>query len=121
MSKDLFVTNIAPEATEDDLRKLFLVIGKVSYIHLVTDPKTGAFKGYGYVKMSSEAEAKDAINTLDGARLFNRLIGVTVARPMTAGKPTPAPTGKKPLVPVGKNSHGQKKSPAKKQAPFKKR
>jgi RNA recognition motif-containing protein len=85
MSKDLFVKNISAEATEEDVRKLFSVIGKVSYIHLVTDVKTGAFKGCGYVKMASEAEAKDAIVSLDGARLINRVISVTQARPQTPG------------------------------------
>lgn len=87
MSKDLYVTNIALEATEEEVRKLFSVVGKVAYIHLVTDAKTGQFKGCGYVKMSSEADAKDAITTLDGARLINRLIKVTEARPQTTGGP----------------------------------
>ncbi len=81
MSKDLYVKNISLEATEEDVRKLFSVMGKVSYIHLVTDPKTGQFLGSGYVKMSSEAEAKEARVSLDGARLINRLIVVTEARP----------------------------------------
>jgi len=86
MSKDLYVTNIALEATEEDIRKLFSVVGKVAYIHLVTDAKTGQFKGCGYIKMSSEKEAREAITTLDGARLINRLIKVNEARPQkTAG------------------------------------
>lgn len=81
MNKDLYVRNIALEAKEEDLRKLFSVVGKVSYIHMVTDPKTGQFKGYGYVKMSTEAEAREAVKSLDGARLINRIISVTEARP----------------------------------------
>jgi hypothetical protein len=86
MSKDLYVTNIALEATEEEVRKLFSVVGKVAYIHLVTDAKTGQFKGCGYVKMASEKEAREAITTLDGARLINRIIKVTEARPQkTAG------------------------------------
>lgn len=85
MSKDLYVTNISPEATEEEVRKLFSVVGKVAYIHLVTDAKTGQFKGCGYVKMASEAEAKEAITTLDGALLINRIIKVSQARPQTSG------------------------------------
>ena len=65
------------------MRKLFSVIGKVSYIHLVTDARTGEFKGCGYVKMASEAEAREAIVSLDGALLINRVISVTQARPQT--------------------------------------
>ncbi|MBE0598470.1 MAG: RNA-binding protein, partial [Desulfuromonadales bacterium] len=84
MSKDLYVRNISLQATEEDVRKLFSVIGKVSYIHLVTDAKTGEFKGCGYVKMSSDAEAKEALTSLDGARLINRIITVTEAKPREA-------------------------------------
>ncbi len=81
MSKDLYVRNISLEAGEEDVRKLFSVVGKVSFIHLATDTRTGQFKGYGYVKMSSEAEAKEAITSLNGARLINRIITVTEALP----------------------------------------
>lgn len=81
MTKDLYVRNISSEAKEEDVRKLFSIAGKVAYIHLVTDAKTGEFKGCGYVKMSSEAEAKEAITCLDGARLINRIISVTEALP----------------------------------------
>lgn len=90
MSKDIYVRNISLQATEDDVRKLFSVIGKVSYIHLINDAKTGQFKGCGYVKMASEAEAKEAITSLDGARLINRLISVTEARPQKPPEGKPA-------------------------------
>ena len=83
MSKDLYIKNISPEATEEDLRKLFSLCGKVSYIHLVNDSKTGQFVGAGYVKMSTEAEAKDARVTLDGTLLINRMIVVSEALPRT--------------------------------------
>lgn len=96
MSKDVYVRNLSPEAKEEDVRKLFSVIGKVSYIHLVTDPKTGQFKGYGYVKMASEAEAKAAITSLDGARLINRIISVTEARPQNPEGQKTAPAPAKP-------------------------
>jgi len=81
MSKDLYVRSISPEATEADLHKLFSVCGKVTYIHLVKDAKTGESVGCAFVKMASEAEASDAIVTLDGALLINRTIAVSAARP----------------------------------------
>lgn len=83
MTKDLYVRNISPQATEEDVRKLFSVAGKVSYIHLITDIKSGAATGRGYVKMASEAAAKEALNILDGARLIDRVIAVSEARPQT--------------------------------------
>jgi len=87
MSKDLYVTNIAPEATEEELRKLFSVAGKVAYIHMVVDAKTGQFKGCAYVKMANEADAKNALTDLDDARLINRCIKVREALPQKAGGP----------------------------------
>jgi len=81
MSKELFVRGISFEATEDDLRNLFSVSGKVVHIHLINDPRTGQFKGAAFVKMASEKEAKDALQCLDGAILINREISVEKARP----------------------------------------
>jgi len=88
MSKDLYVKHISIEATEEDVRKLFAVCGKVTYVHMVKDAKTGQFLGCAYVKMSSEAEAKDALVSLDGARFINRMIAVVPALPQrpVAGK-----------------------------------
>jgi RNA recognition motif-containing protein len=91
MTKDLYVRNIPPDAGEEGVRKLFSVAGKVSYIHLVTDPKSGEFKGCGYVKMASEAEAKEAINCLDGARLDSgHILSVTEALPQKSKGATPS-------------------------------
>ncbi len=90
MSKDLYVKNLSQQTTEEDIRTLFAVAGKVTYIHMVIDPKTEQFLGCAYVKMSSEAEAKDAINALNEARYMNSHISVSVALPRTpAGSPRP--------------------------------
>lgn len=95
MSKDLYVKNLPPETTEEELRKLFSVAGKVSYIHMGMDAKTGQFLEYAYVKMSSEAEAKEAILCLDDARIINRQISVTIAKPQKpAGTPDTPPAEK---------------------------
>ena len=83
MSKDLYVKNLSQQTTEEDIRTLFAVAGKVTYIHMVIDPKTEQFLGCAYVKMSSEAEAKDAINALNEARYMNSYISVSVALPRT--------------------------------------
>lgn len=81
MSKDLYVRSISPEATEEDLRRLFAVAGKVTYVHLVKDARSGEFGGCAFVKMATEAEAKEALTILDGALLINRTILVSIARP----------------------------------------
>jgi hypothetical protein len=113
MTKDLYVRNIPPEAGEEGVRKLFSVAGKVSYIHLVTDDRTGEFKGCGYVKMASEAEAKEAINCLDGARLEGgHILSVTAALPQKGrtggqGDRPPAKTGVRPPARAGEGPKGR--------------
>lgn len=81
MGKELYVGSLSYDTTEYDLEKLFSVSGRVTSIHLITDLKTGRFMGCGYVRMSTEAEAKDAIQSLDGALLIDRQITVSMANP----------------------------------------
>ena len=77
--KELYVGSLSFDVTEYDLEKLFSVSGTVTSLHLICDNKTGEFKGCGYVRMSSEAEARDAIASLDGAMLIDRRITVSIA------------------------------------------
>jgi len=81
MGKELYVGSLSYETTEYDLEKLFSVSGRVTSVHLIVDLKTGEFKGCGYVRMSTEAEAKDAVDSLDGAMLIDRRITVSEAKP----------------------------------------
>jgi RNA recognition motif-containing protein len=81
MGKQLYVTNISFQATEDDLRRLFTVAGTVKTIKMLTDDKTGKFRGCGFVEMANAAEAKEAVESLDDALLLDRQITVVEARP----------------------------------------
>ncbi len=78
--RDIFVADISFDAGEEDLRKLFSVCGTVRAISMLTDQRSGKFSGRAFIRMSSDAEAKDAVNTLDGALLINRCIRVSAAR-----------------------------------------
>ena len=80
MSRELYIGNLSFAATEDDIRKLFSVSGTVVNLHLIKDPVSGLSKGCGYVRMGNEKQAKAAINDLDGARLIDRQITVSIAR-----------------------------------------
>jgi RNA recognition motif-containing protein len=84
------------EATEEDLRRMFAVAGTVTSVHIITDPETGKSKGCGYVRMSSEAEVKEAIECLDGALMIDRVITVSVAVPQKPKTQKPAPGRRKP-------------------------
>jgi len=79
-NKDLFVTDISFDTEEEELRKLFSVCGKVRSIHMLTDPRSGQFRGSAFIRMDTDSEAKDAINMLDGTWLDKRYIAVSAAR-----------------------------------------
>ena len=68
MSKKLYVGNISPEADEASLKALFSMFGAVDKAYIIPDPETGKCKGYGFVIMSSEAEAQAAIKALNGKK-----------------------------------------------------
>ena len=86
MGVEIYVGHISGSVTEDEIRKLFSVAGTVSSVHLVRDPGTGEYRGCGYVRMSTEDEAKEAIDFLNGAMLGDRLIVVKEAPPKNGKK-----------------------------------
>ncbi len=81
MRKELYVRHISARATETDIRKLFAVAGTVTSVHMITDPVSGQFKGCAFVGMATVEEAQDALETLDGALLIDRVLIVSEARP----------------------------------------
>ena len=81
MGVEIYVGHISGTVTEDEVRKLFSVVGTVTSVHLVTDSGSGEFRGCGYVRMSTEDEAREAVDLLNGARLGDRLIVVKDAPP----------------------------------------
>lgn len=95
MGVEIYVGQLSGTVTEDEVRKLFSVSGTVTSVHLVKDPASGEFRGCGYVRMSTEDEAGEAIGLLNGALLGDRLI---VVKPSTKvfGKKACAPGGGKP-------------------------
>lgn len=88
MRKELYVRHISARATENDIRKLFAVAGTVTSVHMINDPVNGQFKGCAFVGMATVDEAKEALETLDGALLIDRVLIVSEAR---AQKPKERP------------------------------
>lgn len=89
MAKELYVGHISEQATEEDLRKLFEIMGVVTSVHLIVDEQTGEFKRCGYVRMLSEVDLDEVVETLDGTYLIDRCIVVSIAKPQ---KDRPAKT-----------------------------
>lgn len=89
MAKELYVGHISEQATEEDLRKLFEIMGVVTSVHLIVDEQTGEFKRCGYVRMLSDVDLDEVVETLDGTYLVDRCIVVSIAKPQ---KDRPAKT-----------------------------
>ena len=82
MGNRLYVGNLPFSATEDSLREMFEQAGQVESAKIITDRDTGRSKGFGFVEMSSEQAASDAINKFNGTQLDGRALTVNEARPM---------------------------------------
>ena len=77
----LYVGNLSYDTPESALRDAFGAHGTVQDLALITDRDTGRPKGFGFVTMDADAEAKAAIEALDGSNLDGRNIKVNEARP----------------------------------------
>lgn len=81
MAKKLYVGNLPYSVSEDQLRTLFTQVGEITSVTMITDKYTGESKGFGFVEMSTEDEAKEAIKRFNGYTLDNRNLTVNEARP----------------------------------------
>ncbi len=77
----LYVGGIPYRSTEDDLKKAFSEAGNVVSASIISDRMTGRSRGFGFVEMASEAEAKAAVERLDGKDFDGRTLSVSFARP----------------------------------------
>ena len=82
MQSKLFVGNLAWEVTADDLKALFADAGTVVDAAVISDKMTGRSRGFGFITMSSDDEAKKAIEMFNQYDLKGRKLNVNVARPM---------------------------------------
>ena len=80
---NLYVGNMAFESTESDLRKAFEAHGQVGSVKIITDRVTGRPRGFAFVEMSNDAEARTAIESLNGKDFMGRTLNVNEARPRT--------------------------------------
>jgi RNA recognition motif-containing protein len=81
MNKKLHVGNLSYETTEDELQKLFVEVGPVVSVTIITDRSSGRSKGFGFVEMETEQAAKEAIERLNNYELGERAIAVSEAHP----------------------------------------
>jgi len=82
MNKKLYVGGLSYEATEQELKDYFAQAGTVDSANVIIDRISGRSKGFGFVEMSSEEEAKKAIEMFNGKDFGGRNLTVDEAKPM---------------------------------------
>jgi RNA recognition motif-containing protein len=93
VAKKLYVGSLSYNVTSAQLRQQFAAFGTVVSADVVMDRETGRSKGFGFVEMSTEEEAKAAIGGLNGKQLEGRSIIVNEARPKPEGGRGPGGRG----------------------------
>lgn len=81
MAKKLYVGNMSYNTSEEALRTLFAEVGVVESVTIITDRGSGRPKGFGFVEMTTDEAAAEAISRLNGQMLDGREISVAEARP----------------------------------------
>jgi RNA recognition motif-containing protein len=85
MSKKLYVGNLSYGIRNSDLEEMFAAHGTVQSAQVIMDRDSGRSKGFGFVEMESDQEARAAIAALNGKELDGRALTVNEARPREEG------------------------------------
>jgi len=78
---NIYVGNLPYSVGEDDLQGIFSEFGEIESVKIITDKYSGRSKGFGFVVMDNDEEAKAAIENLNGKTVDSREITVNEARP----------------------------------------
>ncbi len=76
---NIYVGNLAYTTNEQELRDAFEAFGKVTRATVIMDRETGRSKGFGFVEMANNAEAEEAVKSMNGRNLSGRTIRVNQA------------------------------------------
>jgi RNA recognition motif-containing protein len=87
MGNKLYVGNLPYSYRDSDMEQAFSQYGTVSSAKVMMERDTGRSKGFGFVEMSNEAEAKAAIEGMNGQQIGGRGLVVNEARPMESRPP----------------------------------
>jgi len=81
MGTKLYVGNLSYNTTDDSLKQTFAAAGNVASASVITDRMSGRSRGFGFVEMSTDEEAKKAVEMFNGKDLDGRKLTVNEARP----------------------------------------
>ena len=82
---NIYVGNLAPDTTEDELRQAFAEYGQVVSAKIIKDRYTFESRGFGFVEIPNKAQAQEAIDGLNGTDLGGNILRVNEARPRREG------------------------------------
>ena len=77
---NIYVGNLNFNLNEDELKEIFEEYGEVSSVKIITDKYSGRSKGFGFVEMPNDNEAKEVIENLNGTEIGGRALKVNQAR-----------------------------------------
>lgn len=83
MATKLYVGNLPYSAKEESLKEHFSSAGSVASVKIIIDRETGRSKGFGFIEMSTDEEAEEAISKFHGQDFDGRPMTVSEAKPMT--------------------------------------
>ncbi|MDW7771602.1 MAG: RNA-binding protein [Desulfobulbaceae bacterium] len=84
---NIYVGNLPYNVTDDDLRTAFAEFGNVASAKIIMDRYSGRSKGFGFVEMENDADAENAIKSLDNSDMQGRKLRVNQAKPRTETQP----------------------------------
>jgi RNA recognition motif-containing protein len=87
MAKKLYVGNLPYSVSDAQLKDMFAAAGTVASATIISDKMSGRSKGFGFVEMSSDSEADEAISMFNGKEMEGRKLTVNEARPMEPRAP----------------------------------
>lgn len=87
MENKLYVGNLPYAFSDNDMQRTFSAFGSVNSAKVILDRDSGRSKGFGFVEMSTNAEANAAVQALHGQDLGGRDMVVNIAKPMEARPP----------------------------------
>jgi cold-inducible RNA-binding protein len=81
METKLYVGNLAYGTLESDLQTMFAQSGVVKSVQIIKDRSTGQSKGFGFVEMTTQEEAQNAIKAFNGKEVSGRALTINLAKP----------------------------------------
>jgi len=78
---NIYVGNLSPDTTEEELRQEFAAFGKVASVAIIKDKYSGRSRGFAFVEMPTVSEGQAAVAGLKGKTLRERTLDVSEARP----------------------------------------